>query len=92
MKVTKRIRAVRSCFCKPGTVRILPFHPFVMLLLPNQKNEHVLQPDSERPDFTGKHAVRTKQAGHFPLFNCPTLAPNSSNHKDSQDLLRNTDE
>jgi hypothetical protein len=29
-----------------------------------------------------------KQAGHFPLFNCPTLNC-KYNHKDSQMLLRN---
>ena len=45
MKVGERIRAVSSCFCKPGTVRILLFHPFVVLRLPNQKNERVLQPN-----------------------------------------------
>ena len=31
-----------------------------------------------------RQAVRAKQAGHFPLFNCPTLTGHSSNHKDSQ--------
>jgi hypothetical protein len=29
-----------------------------------------------------RQTVRAKQAGHFPLFNCPTLTPHSSNHKD----------
>jgi hypothetical protein len=45
MKVGERIRAVSSCFCKLGTVRILLFHPFVVLRLPNHKNERVLQSD-----------------------------------------------
>jgi hypothetical protein len=36
--------------------------------------------------------LHAKQAGRFPLFNCPTLTPHSSNHEDSQMLLCNIHE
>jgi hypothetical protein len=40
-----------------GTVQILPF---VVLLLQNQKNEHVLQPDSERSDSQANSAHKVE--------------------------------
>ena len=76
MKVTERIRAVCSCFCKPGTVRILQFHPFVVLHLPNQMNERVLQPDFRflKARFAGKQCAQSRlvnshclTAAHSPL-------------------------
>ena len=44
-KWQKELEQFAVVFWKPGTARILPFHPFVVLHLPNQKNERVLQPD-----------------------------------------------
>jgi hypothetical protein len=63
-------------------VRILPF---VVLLLPNQMNERVLQSDfSVLKGPIRRQNVRAKQV----ISHCLT-APLSINHKDSQMLLRN---
>ena len=71
MKVGERIRAVCSCFCKPGTVRIFLFHPFVVLRQIKRTRPPAQFPVLKGP--TRRQTVRAKQAGHFPLFNCPTL-------------------
>ena len=69
-----------SCYCKLGTVRILPFHPFVVLHLPNQNSKERTCAPARFPVLKGpirRQTVRAKQAGHFPLFNWPT-GPHSS--------------
>jgi hypothetical protein len=49
----------------------------ILLHLPNHKSgERVLSVPAGFPVLKcpiGKQTVRAKQAGHFPLFNCPAL-------------------
>jgi hypothetical protein len=72
MNVTERIKAVCSCRLQTDTVRILPF---VVLLLPNQKNERVLQPDFQfrTARFAGKQCTQSRLV----IYHCLT-APHSS--------------
>jgi hypothetical protein len=84
MKVRERIRAVvfgnehrANCtICRVS-------------LVPNQKNERVLQPDFRfwKARFPGKHCAQSRLV----ISHC-LAAPQSSNHKDSQMLLRNISE
>ena len=66
MKVGERIRAVCSCFCKPGTVRILLFHPFVVLRQIKRTNASSSPiSGSERPDSQANSA--RKAGWSFPI-------------------------
>jgi hypothetical protein len=62
----KEFRAVLQLFLQTGIVRILPF---VVLLQPNQKNEHVLHGPisvSERSDSQA-NSVRKACSWSFPI-------------------------
>jgi hypothetical protein len=67
MKVTERIKAVCSCFCELGTVRILPFHPFVVLL-PNQKRTNACSSPISGSERLDSQANSARKAGwSFPI-------------------------
>jgi hypothetical protein len=83
IKVTERIRAVWSCFCKREPCE---FCHLSCNLLPNQNNDHVFQPDFRfwKARFAGKQWA---QSG-LVISHCLTV-PHSSNLKDSHMLLAN---
>jgi hypothetical protein len=80
MKVTERIRAVCSCFCKRAPCEFCHLSCFFCQIKKNKRRFPINRFPIRR------QTVHAKQASNFLLFNCPT--PHSSNHKDSQLLLR----
>ena len=69
MKVTERIKAVCSCFCKWHRVN------FAICRVSFAKSKERTRAIARFPVLKGpirSQTVRAKQAGHFPLFNCPT--------------------
>ena len=70
MKVTERIRAVCSCFANGHRAN------FAVCRASLAKSKELTRAPARFPVLKGpirRQIVRAKQAGNFPLFNCPTL-------------------
>ena len=83
MKVTERIRAICSYFANEHRANFAICRASFIA-----KSKERTRAPARFPVLKGpirRQTVRAKEAGHFPLFNCPTL----ENHKDSQMLHRN---
>ena len=82
LKMTERIRAVCSCFCKRAPCEFCHLSCFFCQIKRTNACSSPIS-GSERPDSQAKQCVQSRLV----ISHCLT-APHSSNHKDSQMLLR----